>query len=129
MAKVKLGSRPKNFKRTVTFPMHEGEIGSIECLYRYRTRKEFGAFIDALNEAAGLVPTAGADGEKVTMTALLEKSGGSNAEYLMQVLDGWNLDEEFNRANVQQLIDELPGAANTIMEEYRLCITEGRLGN
>ena len=46
MATIKLGNRPKAFKRIVTFDMLEGGKGSIECNFRYRTRSEFGVFID-----------------------------------------------------------------------------------
>lgn len=127
MAKIKLGSRPKTFKRIVTFDMLEGGKGSIECLYRYRTRSEFGAFIDSIVEAAGLKPKP--DGEKFSMEELMQQTSGANADYLLDVLDGWNLDEDLNKANAQQLADELPGAAAAIMETYRSALVEGRLGN
>jgi hypothetical protein len=35
---IKLGARPKNFVRTVTFALPEGGEGRIACTYRYRTR-------------------------------------------------------------------------------------------
>lgn len=38
MAKIKLGARPKNFTRTVSFPMLDGSTGKIEVTYKYRTR-------------------------------------------------------------------------------------------
>ena len=127
MAKITLGKRPKSFKKTVSFPMLDGSTGTIECNYRYRTRKEFGLFIDGILEAAG--QTVKPDDEKFSMAALMEKTSGSNADYVMQVLDGWNLDEELTHGNVEQLSDELPAAVTAIMETYRLAITEGRLGN
>lgn len=129
-SKIKLGSRPKSFKRIVKFPMLEGGEGAIECTYKYRTRSEFGLFIDKMMadaEAAGAKREASA--EKFSMTDLMERTAGQNAAYIMDVLDGWNLDEELNLVNVQQLADELPAAALAIMENYRAAITEGRLGN
>ncbi len=126
--KIKLGNRPKNFKKTVTFPMLDGSTGSIECLYKYRTRSEFGAFIDEIMAAAGETKSKD-DDEKFSLAKLMEKTADSNADYVMSVLDGWNLDEDLNRANVQQLADELPAAVTAIMETYRAAITEGRLGN
>ena len=45
---IKLGARPKNFVRTVTFALPEGGEGRIACTYRYRTRTQFGEFVDAL---------------------------------------------------------------------------------
>ena len=125
--KIKLGSRPKSFVRVVKFPMIEGGEGSVECTFKYRSRSEFGVFIDALVESAGAKPKD--DGEKFSMSELMERTAGQNAKYIMDVLDGWNLDEDLNQANVQQLADELPGAAAAIMEAYRTACVEGRLGN
>lgn len=126
---IKLGARPKSFDRTVTLKDVDGSELSVPVTFKYRTRKEYGAFIDELAQAAGLEKPVGADGQKVTMAALLARSDEANIEYLLRVLDGWKLDEEFTRASVQQLVDEFPGAASAVMEDYRLVITEGRLGN
>lgn len=126
MAKIKLGNRPKNFKRTVTFPMLDGSTGTIECLYKYRTRTEFGKFIDGIFAAANEEQPA--DG-KIVLADLMAKTRDKNAEYMLDVLDGWNLDEELNLENAQQLADEIPAAANAIMETYRTAILEGRMGN
>jgi hypothetical protein len=127
MAKIKLGDRPKNFKHNVKFPMLDGSEGSIVCVFKYRTRKEFGDFIDTIMEAAGVKGQE--DGEKFSMASLMEKTAGANADYILQVLDGWNLDDELSRASLQQLADEIPAATTAIMEQYRVAITEGRLGN
>lgn len=127
-SKIKLGNRPKSFKRVVTFDMLEGGQGSIECIYKYRTRSEFGVFIDALMEAAGAKDQQ-PEGEKFSMRELMERTAGANAEYILDVLESWNLDEDLSKPNVQQLADELPAAAAAIMETYRTACVEGRLGN
>jgi hypothetical protein len=130
MAKIKLGNRPKNFKATVKFPMLEGGQGSVEMSYIYRTRTEFGAFIDSMMDDAGIKPASQADADvKFSLEQALEKTKDTNADYIMKVCDGWNLDVDFSRDNVAQLCDELPGAALEIMNKYRSAITEGRLGN
>ena len=128
MAKIKLGSRPKSFKRIVKVPMLDGSEGSIEVVYKYRTRSEFGVLIDAIREASGLKSKPD-DDAKFSLADLMEKTKESNADYIFKVAEGWNLDEEFTLANVAQLCDELPGAASAIMETYRIAVTEGRLGN
>lgn len=127
MSKIKLGNRPKSFKRIVKFPLLEGGEGAIECTFKYRTRKEFGEFIDRMVEASGSKTKA--DDEKFSMVALMEKTAGQNAEYMMDVLEAWNLDEALSVPNVQQLANEIPAAAAAIMETYRTAIVEGRLGN
>lgn len=126
-SKIKLGSRPKSFKHVITFDMVEGGKGSIECTYKYRTRSEFGVFIDKLMDAAGA--KAKPDGDKFSMAELMERTAGANADYILDVLEGWNLDEDLSKSNVQQLADEYPAAATSIMETYRTACIEGRLGN
>lgn len=126
MAKVVLGKRPANFKHTVTFPMLDGTEGSIEVSYRYRTRAEFGKFIDEVFAASKEERPAE---DEFSWAALMEKTSGANADYVMQAVEGWNLDEAFTRENVQQLADELPAAVTAIMDTYRTAITAGRLGN
>jgi len=130
MAKITLGTRPKNFKRKLTIALPEGEQGTIELLFKYRTRAEFGAFVDQLLQAAKVTP-ASASGEDVafSLQAALEATRDTNADYIMQIVDGWDLPEDFTRQAVVQMCDELPGVALAIINDYRAVITEGRLGN
>ncbi len=136
MSKVKLGSRPKHFKATIQVPLHEGQAGTIQVSYIYRTRKEFGAFVDELlaavpKQAAAAVAdeAAAAPAGKYSLAADLGKSIDTQADYIMRIADGWDLDEPFNRLSVYTLCDELPGAAVAIIEHYRNAVSEGRLGN
>lgn len=126
MAKIKLGARPTNFKRTVTFPMLDGSEGAIEVTYKYRTRSEFGKFIDGMfQDAKKDSPIA----DDFSMADLMNKTRDKNAAYLLEVIEDWNLDEKLTRETAEQLCDELPAAASAIMELYRSAIVEGRLGN
>lgn len=124
--KIKLGNRPKNFKRVITFPLIEGGEGAIEVTYKYRTRQEFGSFIDGIFAAAKEEQPQ--DGE-FKMSDLMGKTRDKNAAYLLEVIEGWNLDEPLNRETAEQLCDELPAAAAEIMEQYRASVVEGRLKN
>lgn len=129
MATIKLGARPKSFTQTISVPMHEGEEGVIKVSYRYRTRTEYGAFIDDLVKDAGVRPAADGEDIDAVMTRAMAAARDKNADYIMQIVDGWNLETEFSRSAVVQLCDELPGAALAIMNAYTAAITEGRLGN
>ena len=130
MAKITLGKRPKSFKRAIKVPMLEGGEGTMEVSFVYRTRTEFGAFVDELLEAAQVVPASASDEDvKFSLAVSLSKTRDTNADYIMRIVDGWNLDSEFSRAAVVQMCDELPGAALAIIDQYRAAITEGRLGN
>lgn len=130
-ATIKLGSRPKTFGATITIPMHEGGDGKFSVQFVYRTRTEFGAFVDELVKAAGVKPPAsqGETDVQYSLQQAMEATRDTNADYLMKIVSGWDLDEQFNRQTVQQLCDELPGAAFALIDKYRAAITEGRLGN
>ena len=127
MAKIKLGSVPKSFKRIVSVDMLDGTKGAIECEFKYRTRTDFGKFLDGIFADAGVKPADTDD--KIVIADVMAKTRDTNADYLIQILDGWNLDEELNRANLQQLCDEFPGVANQVMEVYRAAVSEGRTKN
>lgn len=126
--KIKLGQKPENFTKTIAFQSLEGEDLEIEVVFKYRTRKEFGEFFDKMFADAGETapkPVAAQD----YMTTMMVKSGEKNADYLLAIATGWNLDIPFNRANIEQMCDEFPGAAAAIMQGYYTAITEGRVKN
>lgn len=126
MATIKLGQRPKNFKRTVEVPMHDGTKGTVECVFKYRTVVEYGEFIDRLNTSAGYKP---ADGSDFSLKDFMSNTRDKNGAYLLEVLEGWNLDSDLTLVTAQQLCDEYPGACNAVIEAYRVATVEGRLGN
>jgi len=129
MANVTLGKRPESFKKAVSFPLLDGTTGTINVTFKYRTRVEFGQMVDSMVEQAKAEGAQMADGTPVTMTDLMTKTAGQNAEYILNVVSAWDLDVPLNQASAQQLADELPAAAIQIMEDYRAAVTEGRLGN
>jgi hypothetical protein len=130
MASIKLGTRPKNFTHKITIPLLEGGEGVMTVSYLYRTRTEYGTFIDALMADAD-VKLAGQTDEEIrfSLQEAMAATRDKNADYILKIVDGWNLDEPFSRAAVVQLCDELPGAAMAIMAGYTAAITEGRLKN
>lgn len=128
MAKVKLGNRPTNFKRTIRALLPEGGEGTVEVSFIYRTRKEFAALLDETLQARGIKPPAD-EGDKLTLLRLNEQGIEADADYILKIADGWNLDMEFGRDTVMQLCDELPGMARALVDDYRAAVAEGRLGN
>lgn len=128
--KVTLGSRPKSFKQTIKVMLHDSEEGEIVVSFRYRTREEYGQLIDALVERAPASVTAAGEGDQARMMELaLQSRTALQLEHLMEIMDGWNLDQPFDRAHVDQLVEELPGLAQAIIDRYQQASIEGRLGN
>lgn len=124
--KVILGKRPESFKRVVTFKTLDDTELQIACDFKYRTKTEFGAFVDGILADAGVKRE---EGQEFSMSSLMEKTVDKNADYLLEVLKGWDLDVDLVEDSARQLCDELPAAASAIMEAYSLACREGRLGN
>lgn len=127
MPTIKLGARPKSFARVVKAQDLDGSELLIPVTFKYRTRKEYGAWIDSLPPE----PTAAdavVDG-KFSAEAYVEKVSEWNANKVMQSVDAWGLDVEFGPESVKQLCDEMPAAADAINKDYQSACIEGRLGN
>jgi hypothetical protein len=124
MSKITLGKPPKTFAPVVvSFTMPDKSEGSIECVFRYRTRKQFGEFL------AGTFGDKSQEGKELDFAALIAQAVDKNGTYMIDVLDSWNLDEKLTAETAAQLADEVPAAAAAIMAAYSAAVTEGRLGN
>lgn len=129
---IKLGARPKSFRRTVTLPLPEGGEGVFEVDFRYRTRREHAAFVDELIASSSALAKAAAekvDGAAFSMVTVVDGAIKKNAADLMKVLDGWALDVPLTEEALDQLCDEFPTAAEVIMVRYRETLVEARSGN
>lgn len=127
--KIVLGQAPKSFKKVVQFDDLTGGKAAVEVVYKYRTRTEFGKFLDEMFDGVNM-KTGGTEEEvKRKLADVFSGAVEHQAEYLSKVIEGWNLDAEFSFENLYALCDEYPGAAIEIIETYRAAITEGRLGN
>ena len=127
MAKIILGNRPKSIKKSIKVQLLDGSDGEVGLSFKYRTRTEYGAWIDSLMEAGDKSPSE--DVAKMPWEKLAGKTVEANANYIMQAVDDWDLDIPFNLENVKQFCDEFPLACQTAMDTYRTAINEGRLGN
>lgn len=124
MAKVILGNCPKNFAPIpVAFQMPDGEEGVITCTFRYRTRSEWGAFIDSLGAESA------ARAHESDWGGLMKALGEESAAALAQVLDGWDLEFPLDEKSLFALSDELPRGAAAVMAAYAAACRDGALGN
>lgn len=145
IVKIKLGARPKTFALPVTFDMigEDGKQtkGSIEFTAKYKTRKELAALSDEFQAtvrtqteadiaAAKMKIEAGEDLPMPTNSELLDRELSINIDFILQVLEAWNLeDQKFGRPALEQLAVEIPAAIPATMDAYRAAINQGRLGN
>lgn len=126
MRKIVLGTTPKNFKRQVEVTLPDGETSKIEISFIYRTRTELAKFFSDINAE---IDNSVAGKQIESMADLTAVELDADVETLMQIMDGWNLEVEFNEANVRQFCDELPEASMDIVNNYFLGSRALRTGN
>ena len=124
MAKFSLASAPKTFKRKVTITLLDDSTADIELTFKYKTRTEYAKLLDEV-----MKQDKADDSKTESAVDIFKRLGAGTVEFLMKIVDGWDLDDEFNKSNVSELIDKFPAAANEITEAYRIAILEGRTKN
>jgi len=93
MDKIKLRLVPDpTFKAVAPIPVPGKGTVEVEFVFRWRGQKDLDAFI-----------------------ALKDRS---NVDLLMDILAGWELDDPFNRENVEKFVDHYPAAAAPITRVY-----------
>lgn len=123
---VRLGERPDGLKDTLRVRMPDGTEGLIPVTFRYRTRAEFGEFLDSIFGIE--VPAfdgAARDAGAVQQRGIVQYNG----QYLHGCIQDWGLDVPLSLHACTQLANELPGPARALMDRYRERILEGRAGN
>lgn len=123
---IVLGKRPDGLPDTLTIKLPDGTDGLLPVTFKYRTRTEFGEFLDSI--FGGPAPEFDGTGAKAAEN---QQRGTTqyNGQYIFGCLKDWGLDAPFTLQSCIQLADELPGVTQAIMNRYRQLTTEGRLGN
>ncbi len=124
MAKFSLASAPKTFKRKVTITLLDDSTADIELTFKYKTRTEYAKLLDEVMKQDKVD-----DNKTESAVDIFKRLGAGTVEFLMKIVEGWDLDDEFNKSNVSELIDKFPAAANEITEAYRIAILEGKSKN
>lgn len=120
MAKFKLVKRPETVAHTVRVKDFDGKDLTLKVEFRYRSRSEFADLIgstevDDLNDAK--------------LPEVIATVDGRGAEFLLEALVSWDLEEELNLENTRLIFDQYQPIANAIVNDYRTLCLEGRLGN
>jgi hypothetical protein len=105
MAKPKFSLNPNPvFKAPVLIPVAGGKSVNIEFTFKHRTRDEFKKFSETT-----------ADREDVDL--------------LQDVAEAWDLDEPFNKVNLELLTQNYMGSARAVVEVYIDELTSARAKN
>jgi len=134
MAKLILGNAPKTFKSLVEIPQLDKSVATVEMEFKYRTRTEFGALMDSIinkvQPVKGKKAKPASDDEvNKTLKEMFAEGNASNVDYILQIAEGWDIEQPFGEEWVSWLADNNPNAINAISEAYREAISEGRTKN
>lgn len=128
-AKIVLGAKPKTFKPfdvKVTLP--DGDEGIIPVTFKYRTKREFGKWVDDAAENAKIERKQD-DPADFSWEKFYEQNTDVAVSQLMTAVDSWGLDIPLTRESLAQLDDETPAAVVALLNAYGAACREGRLGN
>ena len=103
VSKFKLEPAP-TFKATVQIPVHGGDSVPVVFEFKHRTRDELDAFYKPKKER-------------------------TVEEQLMDMVVGWDLDDEFNAENVAKLAQNYLGAAGALVTAYVAELMQARTKN
>ena len=103
MAKLSLTASP-TFVATVQIPIPGKRAIGVEFTFKGRTKSEFTNFLETA-------------------------TGRDDADVLMDIISGWELEDEFSRENVERLMESYPGSSRVIIEKYVQEVTGARVGN
>lgn len=96
------------FQAEVKFNNAEGEEVGLTFTFKHKGRKALGEFFDKLSS---------------------EDENRSDSEVVVDIVAGWNLEEEFTPENIELFFDNYPMAALPIITTYRKALIEGRAKN
>lgn len=103
MAKLKLIAEP-TFRAKVGIPTAGGEAIDVEMTFKHRTKTQLDEFVNS-------------------------RADKPDSESFMEMVTGWELPDEFNRENVDLLLENYIGAALATYRVYIDQLVQAKLGN
>lgn len=105
MAKTKFSLAPNpTFKAKVLIPVPGQSAEAVEFTFKGRSREAFREFMESLKDR-------------------------EDADVVMDIASGWELDDAFDKSNIEKLCENYLGAARAVIEKYLSELTQARLGN
>ena len=103
MAKLSLKANP-TFTADVGIPVAGGEPVKVKFTFKHRTKSALDEWLKA-------------------------RDGRADSELVLDMSDGWDLEDSFNRQNVDTLLENYGGSAIAILRVYVEQLYAAKLGN
>jgi hypothetical protein len=104
--KIKFTLVPQpTFKHKVKMPIPGAGFVDVEFIFKHRTKTEFQEFMEKAKDQT------------------------DDVALVMDVASGWELEESFDKDNIEKLVDNYTGAARAIFSTYVDEIIKARVGN
>lgn len=103
MAKLSLVAKP-TFTSKVFVPVAGDKPATVTFTFKARTRDAFKAFVESLSDR-------------------------EDVDVILDIASGWDLEDAFDRENIEQLTQSYLGAARAIIEAYLSELTAARTKN
>jgi hypothetical protein len=151
MGKIKLDLDAEDnldFDRPVAIPQPTARKDPLRVTFtfKWRNRRDVAALFDgyierarALAKAAEERAAARAAAEEAgqplpdepgkSMMQLADEGIARDIEVLKDIATAWNIDAPFDDEHLAKFFRKYPGAGSAIANDYRVSLTEGRLGN
>ena len=115
-----------DFEREVSIPTPDGRELKIPFTYIYRDRVAMAELFDEFAQQAKDDADRGDAVNAEVARAVVE----SDVQTIMQIANGWGIEGvKFTAENIRKLCVRYAGAATAILLDYRVSLTQGRLGN
>ena len=105
MAKIKLVlTASPTFKAKVNIPIAGAPAVPVEFTFKHRSKEAFAEWVKGISEK-------------------------EDADLLMEVASGWELEDAFDKDNIALMCENYMGAARAVIEKYISEQTAAKLGN
>jgi hypothetical protein len=124
MAKFSIAQNP-TFTADVEIPRVGGEPIKVKFTYRVLGRKELASIYDKWSDTAKSMMEM----EDITLSQLADADIDAQVQQIKDIVVSWGFDDEYNDDSVYALCDTCVGAAQAIVEAYRVAYAESRSKN
>lgn len=133
-AKIKLNLDPGErltFERDVTIPTPSGKALVVKFTFLHRTTDELAKLYQSwMDKATAADEAAAASETKPTLLDMVQTTQRRDVEDILDIATDWNIDGyPFVEKNIAAFVARYKAAGEVLREDYRVGMTEGRLGN